>query len=70
MIHQWRLAIYSDNYAEQKNKFLGAVIVWCNLSIESPDLTEVMENSSNPLISHMLDWLNSSSFVNLVETLF
>ena len=38
--------------------------------IMSPDLTEVMENSSKSNVSHMHDWLNSSSFVNLVKTLF
>ena len=41
-----------------------------NPSIVSPNLMEIMENSSDPIISYMLDWLDSNLLVNPAETLF
>ena len=70
IIHQWYLAVYSGNPVEWNCESLDPIIVWFCLFIMSPNLMEFMENSSDPIVSHMSNWFDSNSLVNSINFLF
>ena len=51
-IHQWYLAVCSGNLAESKDESLGAVIIWFDSSIVSPNRTDVKINYQTLYLSY------------------